>query len=277
MVHVVVHPGFHKTGTSSLQSWLGQNRRALKPYLSFYGKADFMAAGSAARIYGQKPYPWRLRAFRRSLDRFLGKIPDAPVIVLSRETFSGAMPGHRRFPARLIRDYRGVAVPLGRQIVAALQARFGPDVKITFLYTLREREGWIRSVYGHLLRSIHLREDYDTFRARFADLMEPVAEARAIARALGVEAHFVTLEDVGQRREGPAAAVLDLLGVPQAVRDRLPAATRANTGQTRAMEAEFLSMNRASRDKAALKTTKDAMLKAARDANTDAKGTGPVA
>ncbi|MFT6684656.1 MAG: hypothetical protein ACJAQV_001833, partial [Loktanella salsilacus] len=52
MVHVIVHPGFHKTGTSSLQSWLGQNRRALKPYLSFYGKADFLTAGSAARIYG---------------------------------------------------------------------------------------------------------------------------------------------------------------------------------------------------------------------------------
>ena len=269
MVHVVVHPGFHKTGTSSLQSWLGQNRRALKPYLSFYGKADFLSAGSAARTYGQKPYPWRLRAFRRSFDRFLVKIPDAPVIVLSRETFSGSMPGHRRFPGRLIRNYRDVAVPLGRQIIAALQTRFGAEVQITFLYTLRDRESWIRSVYGHLLRSIHLREDYDTFRARFPDLIDPRAEAEAIAKALGVAAHFVKLEDVGHRREGPASAVLDLLGVPQDVRDRLPAATRANSGQTLALEAEFLAMNRASRDKAALKAAKDAMLKTARIADTE--------
>ena len=264
MVHVIVHPGFHKTGTSSLQSWLGQNRRALKPYLSFYGKADFMAAGSAARIYGQKPYPWRLRAFRSMFDRFLARIPDAPVIVLSRETFSGSMPGHRRFPNRLIRDYRSVAVPLGQQIIAALRARFGPEVKITFLYTLRDRESWIRSVYGHLLRSIHLREDYDRFRARFPDLIDLRAEAEAIAKALGVDARFVTLEETGPRRLGPASAVLDLVGVPQQVRDRLPPAVRANTGQTPAMEAEFLAMNRASRDKAALKAAKDAMLKAAR-------------
>lgn len=270
MVHIVVHPGFHKTGTSSLQSWLGQNRRALKPYLSFYGKADFLAAGSAARIYGQKPYPWRLRAFRRTFDRFLSKIPDAPVIVLSRETFSGSMPGHRRFPARLIRDYRGVAVPLGQQIIAALQARFGPDVQITFLYTLRDRESWIRSVYGHLLRSIHLREDFAHFRARFPDLMDPRSEAEAIAKMLGVDAHFVTLEDVGDHREGPASAVLDLLGVPQHVRDSLPAAVRANTGQTAALEDQFLILNRASRDKAALKAAKDAML---RDARTAAKDT----
>ncbi|MFZ3582918.1 hypothetical protein ACOI1H_12185 [Loktanella sp. DJP18] len=269
MVHVVVHPGFHKTGTSSLQSLLGQNRRALKPYLTFYGKADFLAAGSAARIYGQKPYPWRLRAFRRTFDRFLASIPDAPVIVLSRETFSGSMPGHRRFPARLIRDYRRAAVPLGQQIIAALRARFGEDVQITFLYTLRDRESWIRSIYGHLLRSIHLRDDYDRFRARFPDLIAPRTEAEAIAKTLGVTAHFVTLEETGPRREGPASAVLDLLGVPQAVRDGLPPATRANAGQTRALEDRFLTMNRASREKAALKAAKDALLKAARVADKD--------
>ena len=267
MVHVVVHAGFHKTGTSSLQSWLGQNRPALKPYLTFYGKADFMTAGSAARLYGHKPYPWRLRAFRRAFDRFLAKIPDAPVIVLSRETFSGAMPGHRRFPRRLIRDYRGVAVPLGQQIIAALRARFGDDVEITFLYTLRNRESWIRSVYGHLLRSIHLRDDYTSFRARFTDLIDPATEARAITAALGVQAHYVALEEAGKRREGPASALLDLLGVPQQMRDRLPPAIHANTGQTAALEDTFLAMNRGSRDKAALKSAKDAILKAARDAN----------
>lgn len=268
VVRVIVHPGFHKTGTSSLQSWLGQNRRALKPYLSFYGKADFLAAGSAARIYGQKPYPWRLRAFRRGFDRFLSKIPDAPVIVLSRETFSGSMPGHRRFPARLITGYGSVAVPLGQQITAALRDRFGTDVQITFLYTLREREAWIRSVYGHLLRSIHLREDFDTFRARFPDLIDPRAEAEAIAMALGVEdVHFAALEDYGTRREGPAAAVLDLLDVPETLRATLLPAQRANSGQTPELEAEFLRMNRASRDKAALKKSKDAMLRAHRDTN----------
>lgn len=270
VIRVIVHPGFHKTGTSSLQSWLGQNRRALKPYLTFYGKADFLAAGSAARLYGQKPYPWRLRAFRRTFDRFLSGIPDAPVIVLSRETFSGSMPGHRRFPARLITGYRSVAVPLGQQIIAALQARFGADVQITFLYTLRERESWIRSVYGHLLRSIHLREPFETFRARFPHLIDPRAEAEAIAKALGVtDVHYAALEDYGTRREGPAAAVLDLLSVPQSVRDRLAPAAHANTGQTPAMAATFLAMNRDSRDKAALKASKDAMLKAARFAQEE--------
>lgn len=264
MVHVIIHPGFHKTGTSSLQDWLGRHRNALKPHLSYYGKSDFPQAGTAARIYGQKPYPWRLWAFRRAFDSFLSRVPDVPVIVLSRETFSGAMPGHRRMTGRLTTSYRRTAIPLGRQIIAGLRHRFGPEVEITFLYTLRARESWIRSVYGHLLRSIHLPCDYDTFRAQFGDLMDPRREAEAIATALGVAAHLVDLDDVGVRREGPAAAVLDLLDVPQSVRDALPPATQANIGQTTALEAAFLAMNRSSRDKAALKRQKDAMLNAAR-------------
>lgn len=264
-VRVIIHPGFHKTGTSSLQSYLHRHRAALAPYVAFYGKDDFLKAGSAARIYAQKPFPWRLRAFRRRLDAFLTSIPDAPVIMLSRETFSGAMPGHRRMLGRTITGYHGVAVPLGRQIIAALQARFGPQVQITFVYTLRDREGWIRSVYGHLLRSIHLTQDFHAFRARFPNLMDPAAEARRIVATLGVaDAHYFDLADIGSRREGPASAILDLLDVPPAVRAALPPPGHANSGQSAPMEQVFLDMNRAGGPKADLKRRKDAMLRDAR-------------
>ena len=259
---MIVHAGFHKTGTSSLQSWLGENRAALRPHLRFYGKANFLQAGSAARIYGQKPFPWRLRAFRRSFDRFLAGIDDDPVIVLSRETFSGAMPGHRRLLGRTVTDYAPAAIPLGREICAALRARFGADVRIDWLFTLREREAWIRSVYGHLLRSIHLREEFGTFRARFPGLTDLDEEARRIGAALPVDAiHTRWLEEMSDTHEGPAAAVLDLLDVPHSLRRALPAARRANTGQSAEMEAEFLAMNRVSRDKRDLKRRKDAMLR----------------
>ena len=269
MTRVIVHTGFHKTGTSSLQSYLAENRKALKPYMVFYGKAAFLQAGSAARIYGQKPFPWRRRAFRRSLDAFLASVPDAPVIVLSRETFSGAMPGHRRIFGGMVRDYRRAAVPLGREIVAALQARFGPEVQVEFLHTLRERESWIRSVYGHLLRSIHLTEDFAAFRARFPDLIDLRDEAQRIASRLHLSAHHVVaLDEVGAAREGPAKAVLDLVGVPQDLRDALPPARRANSGQSPALEAEFLALNRSGRSKAWLKARKDAMLRDAAQ-NTD--------
>ncbi|MEY1554633.1 hypothetical protein AB3Y40_03275 [Yoonia sp. R2331] len=266
MTRVIVHPGFHKTGTSSLQTFMAKNADVLAPFVTFYGKAAFLQAGSAARIYGQKPYPWRLRAFRVALDRFLVSIPDDPVIVLSRETFSGAMPGHRRLFGRLVKDYERAAVPLGHQIVAALRQRFGADVQIEFFYTLREREDWISSVYGHLLRSIHLAEDFEAFRNRFPNLRDPAEESATIAARLGIDiVHFARLEDVGQHREGPASALLDLLDIPDDVRADLPAARRANVGQSADLKEEFLAMNRAGQDKIALKREKDRMLRKAKD------------
>lgn len=258
---IIVHPGFHKTGTSSLQSYCHQNRDALRPYLAFYGKAEFMQAGSAARIYGQKPFPWRLRDFRRKLDRFLASIPDDPVIVLSRETFSGTMPGHRKIFGRRVKAYAPVAVPLGRQIIAALRARFGADVSITFVYTLRETEPWIASVYGHLLRSIHLTEDYATFRSYFPKLRDLPDEAMAIARRLDLtDFHMIKLEDYTDHRLGPSKGLFDLLEVPQSAQDALPQAHRANQGQSADLAAQFLELNRSTDNKRMLKRLKDDLI-----------------
>ena len=58
---VIVHAGFYKTGTTSLQKYLARNRRALKPVFDFYGQDDFKSAGARARTYAQRPFFWWLR------------------------------------------------------------------------------------------------------------------------------------------------------------------------------------------------------------------------
>ncbi len=261
MTRVIVHAGFHKTGTSSLQLYLTTHRKALSPWLAYYGKSHFPEAGTLARRYGERPFPWRLRAFRRSFERFLAEVPDAPVIVLSRETFCGVMPGHRDWLGRTVRGYAGAAVPLGRVIRKALIRRFGPDTQVEFLFTTRARKPWIRSVYGHLLRSIHLTESFEEFCARLPDLVDPAEEAARIARALAPSpVHVAALEDHAGSRAGPAAVVLDLADVPADVRDRLPPARRANRGQSGEIMETFLRLNREGRGRKDLKTLKDRML-----------------
>lgn len=260
-VRVIIHAGYHKTGTTSLQDFLSTNRRALKPWLSYYGKADFLAAGAHARLYGQRPFPWRLWRFRRSFRRFLDGISDAPVIVLSRETFSGGMPGHRRIGGRLMTGYGHAARPLAKVIVAELRRRFGPETAIEFVYTTREREAWIASVYGHLLRSIRLTDDFATFRARFPDLQSPADEAAAMAAYLSpIPVATIALEDHADLPEGPAKAILDLVGVPSGI--RLAPARRGNRGQSDAHRAQFLDLNRTIRDQKALKAAKEHLLAA---------------
>ena len=261
MTRVIVHAGFHKTGTTSLQTYLARNRKALKPWFDYYGKAEFLQAGAAARIYGQRRFAWRRRAFRRAFRRFLDTIPRAGTIVLSRETFAGAMPGHRDFLGRTLTSYTPAAVPLAREITRALRRRFGPDTVVEFLYTIRERESWLRSVYGHLLRSIHLTEDYEVFRATLADTPDLREQANAIAAALQpVPVHMARLEDFSDHPAGPAGAVLVLAGVPDDLAASLPPARHEYRGQSPQMQAEFLALNRSGRSKAELKALKAAMI-----------------
>lgn len=265
MTRVLVHAGFHKTGTTSLQSYLAQNSKALAPYFTFYTKDAFPEAARLSRLYGQRRFPWRRKAFRAAFAGFLSGIPDAASIVLSRETFAGIMPGHRDWRGRPIQNFRRAGIPLCADIVDAIRQRFGPQVDIAFLFTTRDPETWLNSVYGHLVRSIHLTEGFDGFRSQFRQPVDLDREANRIARALlKVRVHIARLEDLADRPEGPAAAVLDVIGVPEEVRRTLPRAKRHNERQSADLEAKFLELNRADLSKPSLKIQKAALLKAAR-------------
>lgn len=261
MTRVIVHAGYHKTGTTSLQDFMEANRATLSPVLAYYGKTDFLGAGANARIYAQRPYAWRLARFRRSLRKFLKSIPDHDLIVLSRETFSGGMPGHHQVNGALMTSYFGPSLKLAHTIIAELRRRFGETVEITFFYTTREREAWIRSVYGHLLRSIKLTEDYDTFRNHFPALASPAEEAQRMAGALDpIPVAIASLEDWGKTPEGPAGALLDLARVPPDLRARLSPVARANLGQSPEIQAAFLDLNRREMSKSDLKEAKAALV-----------------
>jgi len=260
-VHVLIHAGYHKTGTTSLQNFMQMNRAALKPYVDYYGKADFPAAGAHARIYAQRPYPWRLWRFRRSIRRFLAEIDAAPAILLSRETLSGGMPGHRKIAGRLMMSYGDAAKPLAVVLVSEIKRRFGDATAITFLYTTREREAWIKSVYGHLLRSIRITQELSAFRAQFPDLPGPEAEAAAMAKSLHpIPVRAVALEIYGALPAGPATPLLDILNVPGKVRADLKPAKRSNTKDSKALQSAFLDLNRSRLGKAALKVEKERLL-----------------
>jgi hypothetical protein len=183
------------------------------------------------------------------------------MIVLSRETFSGGMSGHHTLSGRLMTSYQRPAKRLAKVIISELRRRFGPSTEITFFYTTRERESWLRSVYGHLLRSIRITDDYVSFRARFPKLLGPEAEAQKLARALSpVPVIMAALEDYSSAREGPAAALLDLMTIPPELRSSLRPILRQNTANPAATQAEFLRLNREIKSKAKLKAAKEALL-----------------
>ncbi|KKL72412.1 hypothetical protein LCGC14_2085140, partial [marine sediment metagenome] len=206
---IIIHAGFHKTGTTSLQGFLSRNRAALAPHATIYIKTDLGPARYLGRWYGQRPVFWRRWLFRAGWRRFLRSIPASPVIIISRESLSGMMPGFRRH-GRTVTGYEGSAIPLAREIVTGLRQRFGPDCQIEFLYTLREGESLLRSLHGHILRSSPLTEDWPEFRARFPDAPDLGTEAAQIAKAIApVPVHSAWLEDLVRHPHGPGGAITD--------------------------------------------------------------------
>ncbi|MBV7377741.1 hypothetical protein [Maritimibacter dapengensis] len=263
MTRVIVHAGFHKTGTSSLQDYLGKHYHALLPWFTFYGTGDALHRSAvASRIFAKKPFPWRRRAVRRALRADLAALPDAEVIVLSREHYSGVMPGLRDWLGRVIPNFHRAAKPLAKLMISELRHRFGQDVEITFFYTTRKRGDWLASVHGHLLRVIELTDDFDSFATRFRPDMGPENEAGIMRRALApIPVVTAALEDWGTSHCGPAGALLTLIGVPEDVQAALPPANIANAGHDPRTRDALLSLNREDLSKPALRERKDLLLK----------------
>lgn len=257
--HIVFHPGFHKTGTTSLQKYIDAHQAALQPYFTPY--IHMGQAGPLARHYGHKQLPWRLWTFRRELRRFLKTIPADGTILLSRETFCGVMPGHHGIGGKLITNYQAAAKPLCTVTLQELRRRFGPGLDLTFLFTTRDRGPWLRSVYGHLLRSYRVTQDFDDWSAQFDAETSLADEARQIASHFpGHSVEIRALEEYGGHQCGMAACVLELLGVPDEVIDALPPARRENAGKPADVAAELLKLNRSSLGRGALLKEKERLL-----------------
>ena len=174
---IVIHAGFHKTATSSVQQVLRDNRAALKPYLRSQLKWGMRDLLHAARGYSTWRDPLTLGKFARRFRALLEAQADMPrrTLCLSAEELSGHMPGR---PG--ISDY-GAAPILAAEMARAAAARF-PEAETRFLYTVRAPESWLESAYWEHVKSSSLTESLDAFRDRMAgaaDLAAVVERVRA--------------------------------------------------------------------------------------------------
>lgn len=272
MTRVIVHAGFHKTGTTSLQAFLGRNAQRLQPYMAIYQKTDLKRARYLGRWYGQRPVFWRRWLFRLGFRAFLQSVPDAPVIVISRESFSGMMLRFRGGRLRPPRRYAPMAIPLAQEIIRETRHRFGPDVRIEFLYTTRAARPFVNSLWRHILRTSKLTQDEARFTAGFTPLPDLEAEAETIRQAIApVPVHTAALEDYADHPFGPAQALLDLVNVPPETQAKLRPVDRHNPGQSEALSQEFLKMNRSHLRGRKLYEAKEALAMAERPAQTRRK------
>lgn len=259
-MRVLLHPGFHKTGTSSLQRGAQARQHDLESHLRLLVTADVVEATRAARKYSAHQDMDHLRRFAEELTQALAPVsPDDPrALLISAEDLSGYIPGNHG-----VRTY-DAAPSLMNVAAAVLRSHFGPGVEVTIFYTTRAAPDWQRSVYWQNLRALRLTEDLDAYRpslTRAADLTGIVA---AVAARLGHRARVraASIEDCGQNPLGPLGAALDLLNIPTQGLAPLPVQNIQPDGAAE----ELLALNRSDLDDTALTQAKREVLQKHRQA-----------
>jgi hypothetical protein len=240
---IIIHAGFHKTGTTTTQDSLAAHRPALAEagwkVEVLANNPRLAAAGLAARDYSNRPDAASLTVLEGALTEWADGLE--PTVergfLVSTEDLCGRMPGHGPMTY-------GSTARIAAAVAEALEARFGGRLDLHFLYTTRAAEPWLRSIHWQLSKHNRMWLGLEAYVNRFgaaADLANVIEEVRAAQRW---PVHAAALEDLAQRRLGPVEALYDIAGLPDTLRNRLAPLPPANTRGALDLAAVFVALNR---------------------------------
>lgn len=259
--NIILHAGFHKTGTKSVQLALEENAENLAPHLRCYLRPDVRKMIPFARQFSQSGAATDLNGFGKRCRRFFERMDqsDARPIVISAEDLAGLMPGRGG-----VTTY-GAVPDLMAEFERSVAHVFDGNFELDVLLSTRQRDSWLASLWWQNLRSRRTGLDLDAHNARYneaANLTAIVEQTRHTL--LHGKVHSVALEDSKSAPQGPATALFDLAGLGPDDRSALTISGVQNARPKNGIEDVFLALNRSSFSDETVSETKKALLRAAR-------------
>lgn len=257
-MQVFLHLGFHKTGTSSAQMFLHENRELIWPRAALVLPGRIREVAHAVFSHHYERDAGSLAAITAAMRAFLGTMVLGPKrrILISAENLLGPMP-------------RGVtpapypdAVAIVRALIAGFDA-FDWPVQVTLYLSTRAQGPWVESLWAHQVRKdqiVPFTEDLESFRARMNRVSQ--AEQLDILRRNVSGVKLVT-QDVSGFDALPFGAgqpFLDFLGLTPEQRAAFQPVFRLNVAPPRAVTEALLALNRQGLDGDALAAAKRALL-----------------
>ncbi|MCR8550879.1 hypothetical protein M4578_23890 [Salipiger sp. P9] len=196
---LIVHLGYHKTGSSSIQQWLQDHVSELKPHLACYNLVDGSAnplkfAAHALSMGRIGPEEFRQRAEEWAAE--FRTLPQ-PVICITDEGLPGLPLGS------LTQDYRETGIYPKAPLIVRLMAEAFAEFDPVFVVFEREAEPWLKSVHNQMFKQGCVAEDYwsfidhykpevdwPAFRAELAAAVEAGSKGRGSLVACGFEEEF---------------------------------------------------------------------------------------
>lgn len=252
---IVIHAGFHKTGTSTVQALLRANRKTLMGAVAIRLKGQMQQLMHATRRYSTHGTAEALDKVSRRFDAVLAALPGMPrrTLLLSAEELSGHMPGRGA-----LADY-GAAPVLMYLCWQRAQAAF-PHTPVIFCFGTRARTEWCRSAWGEHVKSSGMTLDLAQFTAQYPEACDLEAIVREIRRRVPAPVHSFALEDCADLPLGPADPVLDLCEIAPDLRATIAPQAPQNTRLDKDTLAALLDINRTHRDPDARNAAKAALL-----------------
>lgn len=244
MKPLVIHAGFHKTGTSSIQAFFRSNRKALAPHVAVVLKGDMEDLIRACRGYSKGRSGFDRAKVTLRAEALFAKLATRPkkALLLSAEELSGHMPG------RPGTDDYGAAVDILGDLVRVAKTLM-PKRAVTICLGTRQPDAWIESAYWEHVKSSSLTSGLEDFRAAF----RPVSDLdgmvnKILTGAMPDRILRMPLEKAPE--DGLAAPILDLLDLPFGLRETLKPVAEKNRRDPPQMREEFLRINREVTDRA---------------------------
>jgi hypothetical protein len=240
MQDILLHPGFHRTGTSSMQHFLWRNHAVLAPHLELMMLRHLKPVVRQAAHIATTHNPLDLLEMTELLDAAFDAraLPDGTNLLISCEGLCGHMPG------RIAVDDYAAAPMLVQYIAGYLTERF-PNARVRVIFSTRDADDWLRSVYRYQLRSTRLTLDEADFVAKYRPAADLDAVLSDIAASLApIEVSFIPFDEAIAAPQGPGAALLRQCAIPEDIWGKLHSVGLGNAGPTDALCARFLELNR---------------------------------
>lgn len=262
MRRIIIHAGFHKTGTTSLQQTLRANRAALRPDIRLVLRPGMAALCESARAYSRsrEDYDLGLVKYEAALLAEELQEEDANTILITSEDLSGHMPGRHG-----LHGY-GATPHLMRALSVAFKAA-APDDELTFFFTTRAADPWLRSCYAQHLQASRMVWDEEDYLKRLKTSADHDKILDLIKHEISDHALLSTsLEEHIGRPLGPAEALLDQLDIGAECRAALKPGPRRNATPSEFIQIELLALNRSNLEPEELRKAKRAILDEAKNA-----------
>ncbi|MGJ8626061.1 MAG: hypothetical protein ACSHXB_03785 [Sulfitobacter sp.] len=258
---IILHAGFHKTGTSSIQAMLRENRVALKAHAALRLRWHMQDLISATRGYSTWRDPLTLIKVQDRFETLMNDLPGMPrrTLIISAEELAGHLPGRGDLD-----DYS--AAPVLLYAFWEIMTKRYPAAEIMLYLSTRAPDAWLKSAHWEHVKASNMTMDVDTFCDRYhmaADLDGMVTE---IASRVPCPVHHTALEDCRDLPLGPADPLLDLCDLPLSLRAELVAPPAANQRLGDDVLAAMIEANKAHPTPDARNAAKAAILAEARTA-----------